>query len=108
MAFGQYFILIIATVWGAAAAGFLIVFRIVGLVGSGDTTLGSLIHGFWADRKSSIFGVRAAPAAPKPLPTSGREAAQRLEGICGPPGPPGLQKSTISGRPKTYVSKTLV
>ncbi len=34
-------------------------------------TLGFLIHDFWAGRKSSIFGVWAAPAAPKTMPKCG-------------------------------------
>ncbi len=34
-------------------------------------TLGFLIHGVWAGRKSSIFGVWAAPAAPKTIPKGG-------------------------------------
>ncbi len=34
-------------------------------------TLGFLLHGFWAGRRSVIFGVWAAPAAPKTIPEGG-------------------------------------
>ncbi len=34
-------------------------------------TLGFLMHGFWAGRPSSIFGVRAAPAAPQTIQKCG-------------------------------------
>jgi hypothetical protein len=40
-------------------------------VGLGDFTLGGLIHGFCAGRKSSIFYVWAAPATPKNIPGGG-------------------------------------
>ncbi len=36
-----------------------------------NTTLGFLIHGFWAGRRSPIFGVWAAPAAPQTFPKRG-------------------------------------
>ncbi len=35
------------------------------------SALGFLIHGFWAGRESPIFGVWAAPAAPKTIPKGG-------------------------------------
>ncbi len=38
---------------------------------AGNRRLGFLIHGFWAGRKSSTFGVWAAPAAPKAIPEGG-------------------------------------
>ncbi len=45
-------------------------------------TLGFLIHGFWIDRESPIWGVWAAPAAPKALSNGGaRIAPSFLEGF---------------------------
>ncbi len=41
-----------------------------------------------------------------PFQGLGREAAHRLEGVSGPPAPPGPQKSTISGRPTSHVLPT--
>ncbi len=66
------------------------------------STLGFLIHGFWAQRKSTICGVWAAPAARKSLP-KGRALLASLFGSVFPgcEGRPDLQKPTISGRPKT-------
>jgi hypothetical protein len=63
------------------------------------------MHGFWAGRRSPIFWVLAAPAARKPFPTSGPRS--------GPPvgrgfGAAGTPTSTISGRPKNHLLKTLV
>ncbi len=71
------------------------------------STLGFLIHGFWAGRKSLIFGVWAAPAAPEPNPKGGGlRPPHLLEWFFGPPGPPKTSKSTISGRPKNHVLET--
>ncbi len=55
---------------------------------------GFLIHGFWASRKSSIFVIWAAPAAPKTIPTGEGLGPPRFSA---PPGPPGPQKLTIPG-----------
>jgi hypothetical protein len=65
------------------------------------------IHGFWAGRKSSMFGVWAAPAAGETQKV-GRDVPQLLELVSGQPGPPRPRKSTISGRPRNHVLKTLV
>jgi hypothetical protein len=64
-----------------------------------DSTLGILIHGFWAGVNFWGLGGPGGPnkqskrwgASPPP---------HLLEWFLGPPGPPKLQKSTISGRPQ--------
>ncbi len=43
-------------------------------------TLGFLTHDFGAGRKSPIFGVWAAPAAPKNIPKGGGFASATLRG----------------------------
>ncbi len=51
-------------------------------------TLGFLIHGFWAGRKSLIFGVWAVPAAPKAIPEDRGLRPHLLAWLLWPPGPP--------------------
>jgi hypothetical protein len=50
-------------------------------------TLGFLIHGSWAGRKSSMLGVWAAPAAPTTIPEGGgAKPPHRLEWVFGAAG----------------------
>jgi hypothetical protein len=70
-----------------------------------DTTLGFLIHDFWAGRRSSIFGSGQPRGPGKPFKNMGGTAPHIFEWFLGPPGPPRPRKSTISGRPKNHVLK---
>jgi hypothetical protein len=73
-------------------------------------TLGFLIPRFWADRKSSMFGVPAAAPGPQnPFQQVGREAAHRLGGVWGPARPPGPQNQRFPAGPKTmYFNPSVV
>ncbi len=68
-----------------------------------------LIHGFGADRKSLIFGVWAALAAPATIPAGGGgDSPPFLERLLGPPVQPRPHTLAIAGRPKNHVLKGTV
>jgi hypothetical protein len=69
-------------------------------------TLGFLIHGFWAGRKSSIFQVWEVPAAPKAIQEGGgRSPPSSGMVVWGRRGRPDPQNRRVPAGPKTMYEK---
>ncbi len=68
-----------------------------------DLTRGFSTRGFWADLKSSIYGLSRTRLARNHFEPTGRFVDHRLETVSGQSGPAGLQKYKISARPQNRV-----
>ncbi len=92
------FVLIPARIWG----GNLFLYLHFGL------TLGFLIHGCWAGRKSSIWGSGRPRRPPKPFQTVGGGAPPHSGMVCGPAGAARTPKIDDSRPAQNHVFKTQV